>query len=141
MKWLSALLGYIWKIYFLLVVMIVILVLYPIQHVLLSHEKYFPQGFRLTRFQAKAILFLIGVRKEIHGKIPDDSTTSYIICPNHSSYLDILLLYAAFPNYFIFLGKKELGSIPVFNIYFKAVFVFLLKRNSLLRSEPLVDSV
>lgn len=130
MKWLKAMLAYIWKVYFLIVVLTVILVLYPIQFILLSNEKYFPQGFWLTRFQAKVILFLIGVRKEVHGKIPNDTETSYIICPNHSSYLDILLLYAAFPNYFIFLGKKELGSVPIFNIYFKKMNLLVDRANA-----------
>ena len=129
MKYIGALLAYIWKIYFLLVVMLVILMLYPIQLILLSNEKYFQQGFKLIRFQAKAILFLIGIRKEVHGSIPNDSKTSYIICPNHSSYLDILLLYATFPTYFIFLGKKELGSVPVFNIYFKKMNLLVDRAN------------
>jgi 1-acyl-sn-glycerol-3-phosphate acyltransferase len=129
MKIVKAIFAYAWKIYFLLVVMLVILILYPIQLVLLSNEKYFQKGFTLIRFQANAILFLIGVRKEIHGNIPNDSKTSYIICPNHSSYLDILLLYAAFPNYFIFLGKKELGSVPIFNIYFKKMNLLVDRAN------------
>lgn len=129
MKYIGAILAYIWKIYFLLVVMLVIIILYPIQLVLLSNEKYFQTGFKLIRFQAKTILFLIGIRKEFHGSIPNDNNTSYIICPNHSSYLDILLLYAAFPTYFIFLGKKELGSVPVFNIYFKKMNLLVDRAN------------
>ena len=129
MKFIAAIFAYAWKIYFLIVVMLVILILYPIQLVLLSNENYFPIGFKLIRFQAKAILFLIGVRKEVHGKIPNDQNTSYILCPNHSSYLDILLLYASLPTYFIFLGKKELGSVPVFNIYFKKMNLLVDRAN------------
>ena len=129
MKYIVAILAYIWKIYFLLVVMLVILLLYPIQLVLLSNEKYFQPGFKLIRFQAKTILFFIGIRKEVHGTIPNDNNTSYIICPNHSSYLDILLLYASLPTYFIFLGKKELGSVPVFNIYFKKMNLLVDRAN------------
>lgn len=129
MKIIAAIFAYAWKIYFLIVVMLVILILYPIQLFLLTNEKHFNRGFKLIRFQANAILFLIGVRKEIHGKIPNDQNTSYIICPNHSSYLDILLLYAAFPTYFIFLGKKELGKVPVFNIYFKKMNLLVDRAN------------
>jgi 1-acyl-sn-glycerol-3-phosphate acyltransferase len=129
MKIICTVFAFIWKIYFLLVVMLVIIILYPIQFVLLSNEKHFPIGFKLIRFQAKSILFLIGVRKEVHGSIPNDNKTSYIICPNHSSYLDILLLYASFPTYFIFLGKKELGSVPVFNIYFKKMNLLVDRAN------------
>lgn len=126
----KAILANIWKVYFLLVVIIVILLLYPIQYILLTNEKYFHKGFHLTRFQAKSILLLIGVRYSIEGQIPSNDSTSYIICPNHSSYLDILLLYAAFPSYFIFLGKKELGKVPVFNIYFKKMNILLDRGNA-----------
>jgi 1-acyl-sn-glycerol-3-phosphate acyltransferase len=129
MKIIVAIFAYAWKIYFLIVVMLVILILYPIQVILLNNEKYFQKGFKLIKFQANTILFLIGVRKEVHGTIPNDSKTSYIICPNHSSYLDILLLYSAFPTYFVFLGKKELGQVPVFNVYFKKMNLLVDRSN------------
>lgn len=129
MKPLFAFLSYFWKIYFLVVVILVVLIFYPIQAILLTNEMHFPKGFRLIRFQAKLILFLIGVRTEVIGDIPNDKTTSYIICPNHSSYLDILMLYSELPNYFIFLGKKELGSVPVFNVYFKRMNILVDRGN------------
>jgi len=81
------------------------------------------------RFQAKGILFFAGIRKKVVGKIPNDASSNYIICPNHSSYLDILLLYSAFPSYFIILGKKELGSVPLFNIYFKKMNILVDRSN------------
>jgi len=130
MNWLKGIVGYLWKIYFLLVVMITLLLLYPAYLILLQNERYFPLGFRLIRFQAKLILLLIGIRREVEGDIPNDLSTSYIICPNHSSYLDILMLYAALPNYFIFLGKKELGSVPIFNIFFKRMNIPIDRSNA-----------
>lgn len=140
MKIVSAIFAYAWKIYFLIVVMLVILLLYPIQAVLLTNEKYFQKGFKLIRFQANAILFLIGVRKEVHGSIPNDQNTSYIICPNHSSYLDILLLYASLPTYFIFLGKKELGSVPIFNIYFKKMNLLVDRANAKAAHQAIINA-
>ena len=131
MKWIKGLLGYIWKLYFLLVVLITLLLFYPAYLILLLNEKYFLQGFKLTRFQARLILFLVGVRKEVYGAIPNDKETTYIICPNHSSYLDILILYSALPNFFIFLGKKELGKIPVFNIFFKKFNILVDRGNAM----------
>ncbi len=130
MKWIKGLLGYIWKIYFFLVVLLTIVLLYPIFFILLQNEKYFGTGFKLMRIQARSILFLIGIRVEVIGKIPNDRSISYLICPNHSSYLDILVMYAALPNYFIFLGKKELGSVPLFNIYFKKMNILIDRENA-----------
>ncbi len=129
MKLLKQILSLIWKIYFIIIVLISVILLYPIFLVLLLNERFFGIGFKMMRVQAKLILFFAGVRGKIIGSIPNDSNTNYIICPNHSSYLDILLLYAALPNYFIILGKKELGKIPLFNIYFKKMNILVDRSN------------
>ncbi len=129
MKVLKGILRNTYKIYFFLVVALTLIVLYPAYWILLNNEKYFQKGFQLVRFQAKLILFLVGVSRKVHGSIPDDQNTSYIICPNHSSYLDILILYAVFPHYFVFLGKKELGDIPIFNIFFKRMNILIDRSN------------
>lgn len=130
MKLIKGVFGLLWKIYLLIVVIITILVLYPFYLVILKREKYFQTGFRFLRFQAKVILFMGGFRVKVHGKVPYDEYESYIICPNHTSYLDILMLYVALPKYFVFLGKKELGDIPVFNIYFKRMNILVDRKNA-----------
>tara|TARA_B100001287_G_scaffold70393_1_gene58061 strand:+ start:68339 stop:68926 length:588 start_codon:yes stop_codon:yes gene_type:complete len=43
----------------------------------------------------------------------------YIICANHKSYLDILLMYLIIDNDFAFLGKSEILKYPVIRIFFK----------------------
>ncbi|MBD99549.1 MAG: hypothetical protein CMO34_06875 [Verrucomicrobia bacterium] len=129
MKWIRGLLGIVWKFYFLGVFFITLLLLYPAYIPLLTKEKYFRAGFQLIRFHARLILLLVGIRKKVMGSIPNDDSTTYLICPNHSSYLDILLLYAAFPNYFIFLGKVELGKVPIFNIFFKKMNLLVDRKN------------
>lgn len=129
MKWIVGLLGIVWKFYFLGVFFCTLILLYPAYLILLSNEGYFHSGFRLIRFHARLILLLVGIRKKVYGSIPNDASTNYLICPNHSSYLDILLLYAAFPNYFIFLGKAELGKVPIFNIFFKKMNLLVDRKN------------
>lgn len=128
MKWIKGILGYVWKIYFFFVVLFTVIILYPLLLIFLLNEKYFNTGHKIVSFQAKLILFLVGIRSKAHGNIPNDGRT-YIVCSNHSSYLDILLLYAVFPKYLIFLGKKELGSVPLFNIYFKKMNILIDRGN------------
>ncbi|MEQ8910513.1 MAG: lysophospholipid acyltransferase family protein [Vicingaceae bacterium] len=130
MKAIKGILSNVYKLYFFLVVVLTLLLLYPAYFILLNQEKYFKKGFHLLRFQAKLILFLVGIRKEVHGTVPNDEKVTYLICPNHSSYLDILMLYATFPHYFVFLGKKELGSIPVFSIFFKRMNILVDRGNA-----------
>ncbi|MCC7231704.1 MAG: 1-acyl-sn-glycerol-3-phosphate acyltransferase [Bacteroidia bacterium] len=60
---------------------------------------------------------LIFYRIERRGKIENDK--AYVLCPNHTSYLDILLIYIAFPNYFHTMGKAELRKVPLFRKFFE----------------------
>ena len=141
MKWIKGIVGIIWKIYVFLVVLFSLLLLYPIYLVVLLNDKYLDIGFHFTRFQARLILFFIGVRWKKHGQIPRDKEVSYIICPNHSSYLDILILYAVFPNYFIFLGKQELGKVPLFNIFFKKLNILINRTNPISAHQSILKAV
>lgn len=50
-----------------------------------------------------------------------DWSQPYILCPNHSSNLDIPALIMACPVDFSFMGKDELLRNPVTGIYFKTI--------------------
>ena len=49
------------------------------------------------------------------GELPK---TPFIICPNHGSYLDIIIMYRVFSRYSIFMGKAEITTWPLFGIFF-----------------------
>lgn len=53
---------------------------------------------------------------ERRGKI--DENQAYVFCPNHTSYLDIMLIYIAIPVYFHTMGKAELRKVPLFRLFF-----------------------
>jgi 1-acyl-sn-glycerol-3-phosphate acyltransferase len=51
------------------------------------------------------------------AKLPD---SPFILIANHTSYLDIFLMFAHFPDRpFLFLGKSEILGYPVLKTYFK----------------------
>src|SRR5690606_24074212 len=102
--------------------------LYPASYILLTNEKYFPKGFSIIRLHAKLILFLSGIRRKVIFKY-ELPPPPYIICSNHSSYLDIFLTYAIIPDYFVSMGKNELGSVPLFNIFFKKLNILVDRKN------------
>src|SRR5690606_7252575 len=112
MHQIKAVFSLLWRIYFLLITAIIVLLLYPASYILLTNEKYFPKGFSIIRLHAKLILFLSGIRRKVIFK-SELPPPPYIICSNHSSYLDIFLTYAIIPDYFVSMGKKELGSVPL----------------------------
>lgn len=119
MKQLSFIARRIWCGWFFLTGFLFFLPLYPIFLILLSKESLFPYAFRLNKIWGHWIIFTTGIRYKITFEEELEQGKSYVICPNHSSYLDIVLTNIAFPNYFHFMGKAELKNVPMFNIFFR----------------------
>jgi 1-acyl-sn-glycerol-3-phosphate acyltransferase len=121
--------GIIWKILFLLNFTLSLALLYPVYYFLFLREKTFGKAFKVMRLWAKYLALSAGIRYTVI-KEADLPKAPYIICPNHSSYLDIILTYCVFPNYFVFMGKKELGSVPLFNIFFKKMNILVDRKSN-----------
>lgn len=71
------------------------------------------------QLHARLIVFLSGIKVKVVYNYQPSKNQTYVICPNHISYLDIVIMYVAFPHYFHFMGKAELERVPFFNIFFK----------------------
>lgn len=106
-----------WKIWFLLYFVISLTLLYPLYSYLFADKKRFPLAFKVMRNWAWSLTTVPGIWMSIEKKqaLPEGP---FIICPNHSSYLDIITMYRVFKKYFVFMGKMELNSWPLFNIFF-----------------------
>lgn len=103
---------------------------YPLYYFLIYIKKDFATTFVVKRFFAllMQVFLLIPNRTEIsEDELPEPP---YIICPNHTSYLDIILTYRIIPDYFVFMGKHELLSWPLFNIFFKSGMDIAVNRAS-----------
>lgn len=59
---------------------------------------------------------LVPVRVRGYSNIINEG--SYILCANHSSYMDIPAIYCVFSKYFVFIGKKEIEKWPLFHIFY-----------------------
>ena len=66
--------------------------------------------------------FLIGVRiQKNHFSTPEGP---FIIVANHTSYLDIFLMYSLFPKHpLLFLGKAELLNYPLIGTFFRKLHI------------------
>ena len=61
----------------------------------------------------------MGIKFKVDGLNTIDFSKNYIICPNHKSDLDIILISLIIPQDFAFLGKSELLKWPVIRFFFK----------------------
>ena len=130
MQYLRLLFGAIYKIYFLVVFVLSLVITYPVMYYLLSKPERFPKAFAVIRIHAYLLLFFAGARLKVKGaeNIPKDG--AYIICPNHSSFLDIFCVYAIFSKYLVFTGKKEIEKWPLFHIYYTSGMNILVDRDT-----------
>ena len=119
------------KLLFLLNFIVSLLILYPFFYLLLNQASTFGYVLSLKRWWAKWILLVppIFVRVEDNAQIKTVQGPC-IFCANHSSYLDIVISYVVLPQFFVFMGKKELLKAPLFNIFFKKKLDIVVDRKS-----------
>ncbi len=119
-KWLFLPFRWLYKIYFALVFFLSLVVLYIPFRILLFRPRRYHRAFRLKRAWAYFLQFASGVPMSVDRRaaLPP---APYVICCNHSSYLDIIQMYNVVPEYFLFMGKYELLRWPLFNMFFKGM--------------------
>lgn len=96
-----------------------LLFLYPFYRIFLKRRD-FDRVYRTNRWVSLYFsrVSLIPVRVHWEDELPE---APYIICANHSSYLDILYLMIPFRRRFVFMGKGEILQWPYFNMFFRSM--------------------
>lgn len=82
------------------------------------------------KFYAKMWLFFSGIFIKVSGRENMIEAGPYIICANHSSFVDIPVLYALLENYYVFTGKKEIESWPLFRVFYTSGMNILVDRHN-----------
>ena len=112
---------FLFKLYFGIVFFIVLFILSPFMLLCMIYKPGRVKSIFTIRVVWSYLMQLftfIWVVKKKQGKVPDGPV---VICSNHQSYLDIVMMYSILPKTFRFLGKMELVKWPVFGYFFKAV--------------------
>ena len=81
----------------------------------------------IVHYWAVAWLRLIGMPLSIRHSFPRGQ--KFVIIANHISYLDTVNIYAAIPEYFRTLAKKEMVRVPIFGFVYKQLAI-LVDRSS-----------
>ncbi|MFI2741762.1 lysophospholipid acyltransferase family protein [Zhouia sp. PK063] len=124
-----------WRIWFYVLVAVPIILLFPVLLVLSSREQWYPQFFWLARnIWANIIIYGMGMWPKIENEERIIKGKSYMLIANHTSMMDIMLMLRASKNPFVFVGKKELASIPVFGFFYKRVCILVDRNNTKSRS-------
>ncbi|MEO9257962.1 MAG: lysophospholipid acyltransferase family protein [Crocinitomicaceae bacterium] len=123
MKVVLGILSFIYKVYVGFIFVVSLCIFYfPIRFFLLK-EKRKRKAHRLFVIWSRCVQVAIFIPFKIQqkGKLPDGQI---IICANHSSYLDIILLPSLMSHYpFIFVGKHEVLGYPLIKTFFKLLHI------------------
>ncbi|WP_101263327.1 lysophospholipid acyltransferase family protein [Labilibaculum filiforme] len=121
---------FLYKVYFFLYFVLTLVLFYPIFKYLLSKKERFPMAFKVIKVYAKVWLYGSGIFLRVKGRENIITDQAFLICSNHSSFIDPATLYIIFDQYFVFTGKKEIEKWPLFHIFYTSGMNILVDRHN-----------
>ncbi len=128
-------LTYIWRAWFYVAVFIAIVLLFPFIYITSQRKSWYPLFFGFARVWAWMVLLLSGLIPRVTRHERPKRHQLYIICPNHTSMVDIMMTLAIFPNCFLFIGKQELAKLPLFGYFYKKTNLLVDRQSMRSRQE------
>ena len=113
--------------------------MFPFMYVFVRGEKKFKRARVIKKVWTAILMVFTGLRIQVKGKENFPANGNYIVCANHSSYLDIILMFYVIPHDFAFLGKAEVLKWPIINIFFKRGVDIPVYRGSVKRAKECID--
>ena len=129
MKSVTYLLSLLWRLWFLIVFIIVFICFIPLLFFFTAIYKNNKVVCSLTKYWSKLTLSLSFIFPKIEWEEKLTKKETYIFCPNHASTLDIPFLLAILPAPIQFMGKSEIANIPLFGYFYKNNSVIVDRRN------------
>ena len=129
MKWFGYLLSSIWRLWFLLMFILVFIVFMPTLFLFTGIVKNEIIVAKLTRYWSKLTIYLSFIFPKVEWEEKLDKKRQYIFCPNHVSTLDIPFILAVIPIPLQYIGKSEIAKIPLFGYFYKNNSVIVDRAN------------
>jgi len=140
MKYILGIIYYSWKIYIGVVFGLTLLLFYPALLFVLSFEKIQHYSFKINVIWSRCLRMLCFYAVEQNRKVPANDEP-YIIIANHTSYLDIFILYSILPKQrFIFMGKSEILKYPLVKTFFKKLNIPVDRKSSIRSAKAFIQA-
>ena len=107
--------------YYTFIAVLTLVVFYPILYFFSLKPSRYPNLNRTRRICSYVGSALAGIFFNIKYEEPVDWSRTYIVCPNHTSNLDILSMSIAVKSDCSFIGKAELAGNPLFGIFLNSI--------------------
>ena len=129
MKWIGYLLSSLWRIWFLIVFILIFIAFIPVLFFFTAIYKNNKIVCHLTRYWSKLTLLLSFIIPQVEWEEELNKKERYIFCTNHVSTLDIPLILAILPAPLQYMGKAEIAKIPLFGYFYKNNTVMVDRAN------------
>lgn len=131
-----------WKLYVGVIFSVLAVLTYPVLFLLLLSEKGKRKAFAIftawSWLMRVCCLYFVRVR----GNRKSLPTEPVVIISNHSSYLDIFLMYSILPHHpFLFLGKAEILKYPLIKTYFKRLNIPVFRNDKVRAGRSFIQSL
>lgn len=135
MKILKAFFSGLYHIWFYILITLVTVILFPFLAFSILKKSWYPYFFKVARVWSKFIIYGMGCYPIIEREEKYKKGESYMFVANHTSMLDIMLMFYATKSPFVFVGKKELAKFPLFGFIYKRTCILVDRGNSKSRLE------
>lgn len=135
MKIIKSIFATFYRLWFYLIVALATIVLFPFLVISILKNTWYPFFFKVARVWSVIILYGMGCIPKIKRDIHYKKGESYMFVANHTSMTDIMLMFHATKNPFVFVGKKELVKIPLFGYIYKRTCILVDRGNTKSRVE------
>ena len=119
---------YLWRSWLWILVLMGLILFSPVGVVLISFKKTYFLFHLFCRWWCRLVLILNGFGYYLINP-PKLDSSAYIICPNHTSKFDIILLFAVLPKTFVFIGKKGVSKFSVFEWFYNKTMITFDRNN------------
>lgn len=103
---------------------------YPVLYFFIRNpKKYYSQIVFCRKWFSLLATTAVGIRFKADYEEEIDWSKPYIICPNHTSILDITAINFLCPQPFSFMGKVELLANPVTRAFFKSIDIVVDRKS------------
>jgi len=120
-----------WRIWFYFLTAIPVIIMFPFLTLFLM----FPNGYRpffwvARHIWSRIVLLGMGFSVKVNNMSELDNKQSYVFVANHSSYIDVMLMFLIADQPFVFVGKKELVKIPFFGYLYRRAAIMVDRSSS-----------
>lgn len=119
-----------WRIWFYVLMFVCIILLFPFLLISTLREEWYAFFFRVAKVWSALILFGMGFIPRVKFVQQMQKGKSYLLVANHTSMIDIMLMYYVSTNPFVFVGKKELAKYPLFGFFYKRTCILVDRQDT-----------